>query len=177
MDDKLLEKENYLPNKGDLIVTKIHFGKKDGELTKWVQSIPKGRFSIIVKDALRAFIQNDESYKLPTYPPIAEPKEVVLKSLSIGKGDYDIYIHLYSIQRYMRANHIKAVLNHFLKGTPVEATVTTPKQQQSKTVPLISTQAERSKAQNKEVTDRAMKNKLKLIQLSKMMNSEAYGQD
>lgn len=163
---KLLDKDNFLPGVGDLIVTKLHFGKKDGNLTLWVQSVPRGKFSMILKDALRAYIQKNTDYKLPVFPPVPNPKETVSKSLSIGKGDYDIYVHLYSIEKYMRSNYIKAVLNHFLNGTPVSIPLSNEKPH------LNAISFERAKAQAKDAEkERAAKNKLKLLQISKMMDS------
>lgn len=180
MGDRLLPKEDFLPEVGDLIVTKIHFGKKDGNLTLWVQSIPRGRFSITIKDALRAYLNGDTSFKLPVYPPVKNPKDTVLKSLSIGKGDYDIYTYLFSIEKYMRANHIKAILNHFLNGTPKPVVLSKPQMQPLPTnVPLSEKDNQQviKESQIKDINDRAKRNKLRLIQLSKMMDSEAYGQE
>lgn len=111
--ENIIDKTEFLPNTGDLIITKIYFGKKDGLLTDWVQSIPKGRFSVVIKDTVKAYISKDTSYALPKYPMPDNRKKVVTKSLSIGKADYKVYLYLFSVNRYMRSNEIKRILSFY----------------------------------------------------------------
>lgn len=113
--DILSEKKDTLLE-GDVVTTSIYFGPKDGFLCKWAQTVPWGTFSSIVKDAIRAHLNHDENYRIPTfYPRETKYKKSITKSLPIKKEDYDVYNFIISIEKYNRAFEIKSILRYYLE--------------------------------------------------------------
>lgn len=110
MNDQLMDKEEGLLD-GDTVITSISFGQKDRELCKWVQSIPKGLFSYIIRDAINAYITNFSGYVFPQFPPKEQGlKTSVTKSLSIGINNIEVYKFIVSIKKFNRANEIKKII-------------------------------------------------------------------
>jgi len=123
MKDQLKEKETEILE-GDTIVTSIYFGKRDGRLGEWASSIPRGAFSYVVRNAIKAYI-NQEKYELPRFG--SNEKAVKLpftKSLSIGKEDLDVYKFIVSIDKFYRGSEVKRILHGFLTETKVSPDVT-----------------------------------------------------
>lgn len=112
---QLLTEAEFLPKVGDAIALKVTFSPKDGPLSEWAQSIPRGLFSSTVKAAITAYLERDPTYALPRYPKPAALKERVVKTVAIGKADYQIYCYLFSKKPRTRSREIKAILRFFLR--------------------------------------------------------------
>ena len=103
----------------DTISISLRFGQKDKELRTWVQSLPWGTFSFIVREAIRAYLKNDESYEIPKFmvTPMNtdERSKFIVKAFKINKKeDHDIYYFLKSIEPYNRSFEIKKILTYYL---------------------------------------------------------------
>lgn len=114
--DQLQEKGIALFEGGrEPLITSVSFGQKDGMLCEWVQSIPKGTFSMVVRDVIKAHLLEQE-YAFPIFPHKEQViKKTVTKSLSIGKDDFEVYQFIVSIQKFGRANEIKKLLWKYWK--------------------------------------------------------------
>ncbi len=118
-DGSLTTKEAVLNN--NAISISIHFGKKDGIITAWAQSLPWGAFAFITRDCIRAYINGNEDYKIPDLNiPIVKTKSTIKRSLRITKEDYDIYNYLISIEDSFRSFEIKKILQHYLSKNEKE---------------------------------------------------------
>jgi hypothetical protein len=104
---------DFLPDNRDYITIGIRFGAKDEDLRAWVESIPKGRFSLIVKDSITAHINNDPEYKLPCWDIKPSKKKSIQKSVYIGKMDEEVYDFINSIESFLRSNEIKKILRKY----------------------------------------------------------------
>jgi hypothetical protein len=116
---------NFLPDDKEYITIGIRFGAKDEDLRSWVESIPKGRFSLIIKDCIRAYINNEQDFRLPCGDMKASKQKSIQKSVYIGKMDGEIYDFISSIDRSLRSNEIKKILrrlgaNLFTQGKEVD---------------------------------------------------------
>ncbi|WP_066637932.1 hypothetical protein [Desulfolucanica intricata] len=171
MKEKLMNKEDYLKEVGDLIVAKILFGKKDSDLVAWVESIPRGKFSSIVKDAILAYINNDTNYRIPVFNLKKNVKPTVAKSLSIGKGDYEIYAYLYSIDKYLRSSKIKEILRHYIHNDISKLSVNNNILKIEK---QDSTPAPKHAPNSEQKDSRAKRNQNKLLKFSQLMNDGKY---
>lgn len=109
-----MEDKTTLPGDKDYITIGIRFGKKDNDLRSWVESIPKGKFSMIVKEAILAYINNDAVYRLPSGVPSKNPDGTIQKSIYVGKMDGEIYSYIYAIEPSLRSNEIKKILRYYL---------------------------------------------------------------
>jgi hypothetical protein len=104
MDNNSLEKP---------VTYTIFFGNKDKDLWPLVNSIPPGRFSMLIKDAVRAYIQNNSVFSFPEYKQKKDLKPV-RKNLSIGKYDEDVYKYIKNIDKGLVSYKVKEIIRHYL---------------------------------------------------------------
>jgi hypothetical protein len=104
MDNNSLEKP---------VTYTIFFGDKDKDLWPLVNSIPPGRFSMLIKDAVRAYIQNNSAFSFPEYKQKKDLKPV-RKNLSIGKYDEDVYKYIKNIDKGLVSYKVKEIIRHYL---------------------------------------------------------------
>jgi len=110
-------KDNFLNGK-KAIKHNINFGIKDKDLWQWAKLIPTGRFSLIIKDMIRAYYTNDSSYRFPKYnsDEQLDIKKPFRKSISIGKNDYDVFKHIEHIEENMVSYKIKEIIRYYLSN-------------------------------------------------------------
>lgn len=92
----------------------VSFGNKDKDIWMWAASIPKGKFSQIIKDILRAYYNHDDNYIIPTYNNIIEVSKPFRKSFGIGKSDHDVYEIISQFEDQLISFQIKEVIRHYL---------------------------------------------------------------
>lgn len=92
----------------------VTFGNKDRDIWKWAASVPKGKFSQIIKDMLRAYYNYDDNYILPHYNDEIEVQSPFRKSFGIGKSDYDVYEIISQFEDQLISFQIKEVIRHYL---------------------------------------------------------------
>ncbi len=111
--------KNNSQKNNDIISFGVYFGQKDGILYEWANSLPWGVFSIIARDAIRAYLRNDKSYRIPEFKPNKKHptnKQNIIKAFKISKNeDYDVYIYLKNMNSYNRSHEIKNILTRYLK--------------------------------------------------------------
>lgn len=172
--------------KNSLKRTTIYFGKKDGFLCEWAQSLPWGTFSFIVKEAIRAYLDGDKEYNIPKFShEKKEYKESINMALSISKDDHEIYTYITSLDSYNRANQIKKILKFYLiknreqsasskQPHKTKTSVDTPKREErpiSKRIEKREKTATLEIESSKELTKKMMS---RLMSQSKIMDSGNY---
>lgn len=98
----------------------LYFGKKDPDLCKWVHSVPRGLFSYLVRECIKAHLNGDENYKLLTFESDKEKTSAILKTVSISMDtpeDKQIYDFISSLDDNMRSFVIKQILRKYLKNS------------------------------------------------------------
>jgi predicted DNA-binding protein YlxM (UPF0122 family) len=109
------DKETYDFLNGKPSITYIvTFGNKDKDIWQWAASIPKGRFSLVIKDMLRAYYNQDDNYILPIYNTGIEVKKPFRKSFGIGKLDYDVYEIISRFEDQLISFQVKQVIRHYI---------------------------------------------------------------
>lgn len=125
-------------NKTDMIQSvNLYFGKKDPDLCAWVHSVPRGLFSYLVRECIKAHLNGDENYRLPTFENKKTKKTAVTKPLSISADtpeDKQVYDFVTSFDDNMRSFAIKQILRKYLKTSSPAALVEPPK----KSAPVVA---------------------------------------
>lgn len=114
-------------NKMDTIQSvNLYFGKKDPDLCKWVHSVPRGLFSYLVREGIKAHLNGDENYRLPSFETKKVKKTTITKPLSISADtpeDKQVYDFVTSFDDHMRSFAIKQILRKYLKGASSSSSI------------------------------------------------------
>ncbi|QUH22082.1 hypothetical protein [Alkaliphilus sp. B6464] len=96
----------------------INFGKKDIDLWHWADSIPDGRFAQVIKDMIRAYEGQDNTYQIPIYKIKNEVKKPFRKPISIGKRDYDVFRYVTDMENDGKiiGYELKQMIRYYLNG-------------------------------------------------------------
>lgn len=168
-----------------LLRTTIYFGKKDGFLCEWVQSLPWGSFSFIVKEAVRAYINDDKEFTIPQFSyRKKEYKKSITMALSVNKQESDVYDYFTSLDLYNRANQIKNILRYYLtKDREALAVLNQPRRiketstedrKEKRDLSINTNQRNTTKSENDKKEDRANEMLELLLHQSEIMNSGDY---
>lgn len=90
----------------------INFGNKDKDIWKWAVSVPKRRFSSIIKDIIRVYNDHDDSYMLPLFNEDVEVTKPFRKSFSLGLLDHDVYKIILQYDEQLISYKIKEIIRH-----------------------------------------------------------------
>lgn len=100
----------------------INFGKKDRDLIDWANAIPVGRFSIVIKDMIRAYKNKNKTYELPIDSHNENNKNTFRKSVSIGKRDKDIQEYINALEKdgYLIGHEVKKIIRYYIKKQKID---------------------------------------------------------
>lgn len=104
----------------NIFTTTLYFGKKDKDLSIWVQSIPKGLFSYHIRCVIKAFLTKDENFIFPTFNVENIKPKNIYKPLSIpsdpdNKIVYDFVITLNSTDENILGYKIKEIIRYYMQ--------------------------------------------------------------
>lgn len=103
---------NFLNGKPSISYV-INFGNKDKDIWKWAESVPKRKFSSIIKDIIRAYHDHDDSYMLPLFNEDVEVTKPFRKSFSLGLLDHDVYKIILQYDEQLISYKIKEIIRHY----------------------------------------------------------------
>ena len=101
----------------------LYFGKKDIDLCQWVHSVPRGIFSYLVREAMKAHLNHDEEYRMQTFNNKKVKTTPITKPLSLSydsEEDEKVSTYLLGFDDNMRSFEVKQVLRKYLQ--PKEGT-------------------------------------------------------
>jgi len=113
MIETIINKDNFLENK-KYITYSVYFGGKDRDLWLWAESIPNGRFAMVIKDTVRAYQKKDVNYIIPKFENNSIVHSPLRRNFAIGKDDYDIYQYFNKIGKKLISHEIKEIIRYYL---------------------------------------------------------------
>lgn len=144
----------------------LYFGKKDPDLCRWVHSVPRGLFSYLVREAIKAHLNGDTNYHLPEFETKKNKITAITKPLSVSNDtpeDKQVYDFVTSFDDHMRSFAIKQILRKYLKPSTNGAV--------KKPVQIVSAEASKPKEVIVEETPKEIPQKKQNDRISKFIQS------